>query len=79
MVAIKVSDKGKRICDSHGRARLTQGDVDLMRDLFEAGMGYDRIGYVFCVAKRTVRDVVGYRTWVTLVADVRLIVPQCGK
>ncbi len=74
ILRIKVDEAGRRIGDSHHRARLSDGDVDLMRDLHEDhGIGYDRLSKRFGVSRRTVRDIVNYQHRVSTVADVRIV------
>lgn len=47
---------------SHARARLTDGEVEMIRQLHESGeLGYRRIARKFEISKRHVRDLVHYR------------------
>jgi hypothetical protein len=62
--AIGVNDLGSRVGESHHRARLTQHDVDLIRDLHEDyGLGYGRLAAKFGVCKETIARVCRYETW----------------
>jgi hypothetical protein len=67
MDTIKTSPNGRRICESHGRAKTNQQDVDLMRDLNEEGMGYDRLSTIFPLHRATIQHICTYRIWVTAV------------
>lgn len=58
--------------EKHHSARLTEGDVRLIRELFAERrrllakadeLTMDRIGEKFGVAGRTVRDIIYYETW----------------
>ena len=60
---IRRSPSGHRIGDGHHNARLTGGDVRLIRALSADGLGYLTIARKFGVGASTVRDVVTYRTW----------------
>lgn len=58
----------QRIGEGHQRARLTDAQVDQIRDAYEQGLegegprvGYKTLAKRFGVSKRTVRDIVHYR------------------
>jgi len=58
-----VNAAGKRIGQDHPKAKLTDADIDLIFDLHEAGLGYDRIAAKFDdipggISRATVRDVI---------------------
>jgi len=55
---VAVGDSGKRVGEDHGRARLTNHEVDLIRQLHDGGMGYQRIADKFGVSKSQVRYIV---------------------
>jgi len=55
---------------NHPQARLSERDVELMRQMFEEypighqkHLGYRRLARIFGVAKTTVRQAVNYKTW----------------
>ena len=74
VLRIKVNEAGRRVGETHHRSKLSDADVDLMRDLHEDhGLWYDRLSKRFGVAKSTVRDIVTYRHRISFVADVRVI------
>lgn len=53
--------KGRRMGEMHQFAVLTNGEVELVRQLREAGMTWDQLVEKFEVAKRTIRDICAYR------------------
>lgn len=48
--------------EAHPRAKLTDDDVRLVRELKGAGLGYGEIGKKFDVSRFTVRDVCKHKT-----------------
>lgn len=64
---VGMSEKGARIGETHPRAKLSDADVDLIRDLHEAGLSYRQIVAKFDEedgprpSKSTVRDIVKCR------------------
>lgn len=75
---VGVSEKGARVGETHPRAKLSDADVDLIRDLHEAGLSYRQIVLKFDedhlkVSKSTVRDIVKCRRrWGLVVAWKRV-------
>lgn len=60
---LTLNDRRYRIGESHHRAKLTDEQVDEMRELHEEqGIGYRTLAKQFNVSKRTVRDIVQYKT-----------------
>lgn len=58
----KTTRNGKRCGQTHGRAQVTDRDVELARQLHEQdGWGYKRIAKKLEVPVRTVRDWLAYR------------------
>lgn len=53
---------GWRVGESHGMAKLSDKDVELIRTLYEEGLGYGRISKKFECGESTVRDIVKGRT-----------------
>jgi hypothetical protein len=53
--------KGRRAGEEHPNAVLTNGEVELMRQLRESGKTWDWLVDKFEVPKRTVRDICSYR------------------
>lgn len=58
---VAIGDKGARVGEDHGRARLTNHEVDLIRALHAAGMGYRKLAKKFEVSRTTVADIVKNR------------------
>lgn len=58
---VGVSDTGRRCGETHHRAKLSDHDIDLIRDLHSEGIGYRRIAEKFEVSHSTVRDIVKCR------------------
>ena len=42
-----VNERGRRIGESHPRARLTDREIDLIRELCEEGLSYRQIAKTF--------------------------------
>lgn len=60
---LTLNERRYRIGESHHRAKLTDEQVDQMRELHEEqGVGYRTLAKQFNVSKRTVRDIVQYKT-----------------
>lgn len=54
---------GHRIGESHPRAKLSDHDVRLIRELHEQhGLGYKRLGEKFEAPRSTIADICCYRT-----------------
>jgi IS30 family transposase len=70
---IGLSEQGSRVGETHPRAKLTDHDVDLIRELHEAGLSYRVIAIKFSVAKSTVRDIVKCRRRWQFVASWRRV------
>lgn len=59
MTLVGVTERGYRVGETHHRAKLTNVQVDLIRELHDTRcIGYKRIGRAFGVAFCTVRRVV---------------------
>lgn len=58
---IGVNENGLRVGETHHRAKLSDHDIDLIRELHEEGLGYRRIAEKFEVSWLTVRDIVKCR------------------
>lgn len=53
--------RAKRIGECHQRAKYTDRDVELTRQLYEGGLGYKLVARKMEMPIRTVRDIVSYR------------------
>lgn len=63
---VRRSPNGNRIGESHPRARLSDDDVSLMRELHEQhDVSYRELGEKFDTPYRSVRDICQYRRRVT--------------
>lgn len=59
----EVNAKGYLIGETHPKAKLSDAEVNRMRDMHEKlGVSERRIAVVFSVSRRTVRDILQYRT-----------------
>lgn len=58
---VAVSDAGCRVGEYHPKARLSDAQVDLIRDIWEEGFaGYATLAKHFGVSKSTIRDICRY-------------------
>lgn len=57
---IAVNERGLRIGEDHQHAKLTDGEVELIRQLNEGGMGYARIAMKFDISKSAVAAICRY-------------------
>lgn len=67
---VAVNERGHRIGETHHWAKLTQVQVDEIRDRYEAGrdgegpkVGYQTLAKAYGVSKSTIRQVVNYTRW----------------
>lgn len=67
---IHYSEKHKRIGESHGRAKLTDDEVDLFRKLVEGGMPVMEAAAKFGLSKMHAYDIANYRKRATAPAEV---------
>lgn len=68
---VGVNELGLRVGETHHRAKLTDADVDLIRELYEEthlpdgrvlpGLSYKQIAERFEISKSTVRDIIKCR------------------
>lgn len=59
---LTLNDRRYRIGETHHRAKLTDEQVDRMRELHEEqGVGYRTLAKMFDVSKSTARDICTYR------------------
>lgn len=59
---IRRNPKGYRIGESHHRAKLSDDDVRLIRELDREGLSYAEIAEKFEASQWTIRDIATYRT-----------------
>jgi hypothetical protein len=60
-LTIKLSERGLRVGQSHGRARLLDGEIEMMRRLREEGMSLTTLAHKFEVSRRYVCMVCTFR------------------
>ena len=61
MKIVGVNEEGRRVGEYHHSAKLTDHDIDLIRQLHSEGLGYTEIAVKFETSKYTVRDYVTCR------------------
>lgn len=60
-VVVQFGESGHRVGESHHRAKLSDEQVDLIRDLHEEyGFGYKKLAHVFKVSRDTIRQICLY-------------------
>jgi ribosome-binding protein aMBF1 (putative translation factor) len=61
-VVVAINEKGRRIGDSHHRSRISNHDVDLMRELREEHrLSYKELAEKFDVSESLVKQICNYR------------------
>lgn len=70
---VAINEQGLRIGEDHHRAKLTDAEVERLRQLHEEGIGYRRLAVIFEVNPTTVRDIVKFRTRAQLPSTWRSI------
>ena len=74
---VQINASGLRVGEDHQNAKLTDREVDRIRELHEAGHGYRRLARMFDVGRGTVRDIVKCRRRAQVVAGHREVcVPE---
>lgn len=68
-----VNASGLRVGEDHQNAKLTDREVDRMRELHEQGTTVTELARMFEVSKGTVCDIVSYRRRAQTVAGVRVL------
>jgi len=58
---VGVNERGLRVGEDHQHARLTDHEVELIRQLHEQGMSYKKLADKFGVGKSTIADIVKMR------------------
>jgi predicted DNA-binding protein (UPF0251 family) len=57
-IAVAINELGRRIGQDHHNAKLTNGEVEMIRQMREDGMTYTEIANKMEIGRRTVRDIV---------------------
>lgn len=69
-----IGDRGTPLGEHHHRAKLSDADVELIRDIYDEGMvSYSTLAEVFGVNKWTIRDIVTFRRRATSPTDYRTV------
>lgn len=58
---VKFNGNRRRVGDSHPKARLTDEEVELIRELWSQGMGVKRIGEKMECSVNTVKSIISFR------------------
>jgi plasmid maintenance system antidote protein VapI len=70
---VSINAAGLRVGEDHQNAKLTDREVDRMRDLHEAGSTITELARMFEVCKGTVHDIVTYRRRAQVAVSVRVV------
>ncbi len=70
---VQIGEYGKRVNESHGMAKLSDHEIDLVRQLKEEGMPAAAIAEKFEVSKRYVYKLVNYERRASIVAQFRRV------
>lgn len=71
---VAINDRGRHIGEGHHSSRLTDHEVDLMRELYEEhGVGLTELARKFEITKPAVWRIVTYRTRAQTAADFKLM------
>lgn len=74
-ITFGINDRGIRLGEAHHNAKLTDAEVDQIRDLHENGaMGYKMIAHNYSVHRNTVKDICDFKHRATTPADYRTII-----
>lgn len=57
-IQLAINEAGRRIGDSHHRAKLTDHEVEQVLQLHTEGYGYRKMATMFDVSKSTIRSIV---------------------
>lgn len=58
---VQLSDCNRIMGESHPHAKLTDAQVEQMRDMNEEGIGYRKLAKLFNVSRPTVQSICNYR------------------
>ncbi len=70
---VQIGEYGKRIGETHGRAKLSDHEIDLVRQLKEEGMPATEIAAKMEISKRYVYKLVNYERRASVVAEWRRV------
>ncbi len=75
---VHIGEYGKRVGETHGRAKLSDHEIDLVRQLKEEGMPAPEIAEKFAVSKRYDYKLVNFERRASIVAQFRRVVGKRG-
>ncbi len=70
---IQIGEYGKRVGESHGRAKLTDHEIDLVRQLKEQGMPATEIAEKMEISKRYVYKLANYERRASVLTEFRRV------
>lgn len=77
---VAVNERGDRVGEDHPRAKLTNHEVELIRELYEfGGITMRQIAEKFEVAPATICGIVNYRQRATIPAGWRRVGPAPSR
>jgi len=75
-----IDEKGNVLGEAHHRAKLTDADVNLIRDIYEEGLeSLAALAHVFGVSKSTIQDIVTFRRRAATPVEYRTVLAQERK
>ncbi len=76
---IAIGEYGKRVGETHGRAKLSDHEIDLVRQLKEEGMSASVIAEKMEITKRYVYKLVNFERRASVVTQYRRLVARKKK
>ncbi len=73
---VHIGEYGKRVGETHGRAKLSDHEIDLVRQLKEEGMPAAEIAEKFEVSKRYVYKLANFERRASIVAEYRRVLKR---
>ncbi len=70
---VHIGEYGKRVGETHGRAKLSDHEIDLVRQLKEEGMPAPEIAEKMEISKRYVYKLVNFERRASVVAEFRRV------
>lgn len=73
-ITYAVDEFGNPLGEAHHRAKLTDADVEFIRDIYDEGMtSYGTLAKVFGVSKAQIRNIITFRRRATTIAAYRTV------
>jgi len=70
---VTLNDAGRRIGQDHPKAKLTDHEVEMIRQLHDEGWGYRRLARVFEVSRTCIAELCRYENRAQIVARFRTV------